>query len=93
MDIDEDDMWTEAFACEACGECGVGNLGVVVGLFCEYSVEDIGDFLVGIDDEDSCGACGDAFHWDMVGFHEAVEFGYWDPSVFGAGDSVSFELT
>lgn len=82
MDIDEDDMWAEAFAGEACGECGVGNLGVVVGLFCEDGVEDIGDFLVGIDDEDSCGACGDAFHWDMVGFHEAVEFGYWDPSVF-----------
>jgi len=85
-------MRTEAFAREACGECGVGDLCVVVRLFGEDGVENIGDFLVGVHDEDSCGACGDAVHRDMVRFHEAVEFGYGDPSVLGAGDSVSFEL-
>lgn len=86
-------MRSEAFAGESCGECGVGDLGVVVGLFGEDCIEDIGDFLVGIDDEDSGGACGDAVHRDMVGFHEAVELGDGDPSVFGAWDSVSLELT
>lgn len=92
VDINEDDMGAEAFAGEACGECGVCDAGVVVCLFCEDGVEDIGDFLVCIDDEDPCGACGDAFHGDVVGLHEAVEFGYWYPAVFGPWDSVSFEL-
>lgn len=86
-------MRAEAFAGEASGKRGVGDLGVVVCLFGEDGVEHIGDFLVGVHDEDPGGAGGDAVHRDMVGFHEAVEFGYGDPSVFGAGDSVSFELT
>jgi len=85
-------MWAEAFAGEACGESGVGDLGVVVCLFGEDGVEDIGDFLVGVDDEDSGGACGDAFHGDVVGLHESVEFGDGDASVFGAGDAVALEL-
>lgn len=93
MDIDEDDMWSEAFAGESCGECGVGDLGIVVCLFCEDGAEDIGDFLVCVDDEDSCGSCGDAFHGDVVGLHEAVEFGYGDPAVLGPWDSVSLELS
>lgn len=86
-------MRAEAFAGESCGECGVGDLGVVVGLFGQNGVEDIGDFLVGIDDEDPGGACRDAIHWDMVGFHEAVELWDWDPSVFGAWDAVALELS
>jgi len=86
-------MGPEAFAGEACGEGGVGDLCVVVGLFCEDGVEDIGDFLVGIDDEDSCGACGDAFHGDVVGLHEAVEFGHRDTAILGPWDPVALELT
>ncbi len=85
-------MGAEAFAGQACGEGGVGDLGVVVCLFGEDGVEDIGDFLVGVYDEDAGGACGDAFHGDVVGLHEAVEFWYWDASVFGAGDSIALEL-
>jgi len=86
-------MRAEAFAGEACGEGGVGDLGVVVCLFCEDGAEDIGDFLVGINDEDSGGACGDAFHWDVVCLHEAIELGHWDAAVLGPGDSVSLELS
>lgn len=86
-------MRSEAFAGETCRERGVGDLGVVVGLLGQDGVEDIGDFLVGVNDEDSGGACRDAVHRDMVGFHEAVELWDWDPSVFGTWDSVPFELS
>ena len=91
--IEEHDVRTSLFACEACFETRVSGVNFVVGLFGEHFLEHFDDFAIVINDEYTGLARLEAIEWDVVYFHEFDEGAKWDTTVFGAGDAISLKLT
>ena len=92
VEVEEDDMWTEAFALEPRREGGGGDGDLVAGLLREDLGEDVPDVLLIVGDEDASSTRMDPVHGNVVVPHELEEVVQWYPPVLGAGDAISLEL-
>lgn len=92
VEIEEDDMGSEAFAFEPRREGGGGDGDLVAGLLGENLGEDVPDVLLIVSDEDAGPTRMDPVHGDVVVPHELEEVVEWDSAILGAGDAISLEL-